>query len=242
MRYALISDIHSNLEALQAVLKELSGENIDRYLCVGDVVGYGADPKECIKLLRSLSCEVVIAGNHDWAAVELTDTSSFNEAARAAIMWTKGVLGKGENEFLRSLSLTYGAHDMTLVHGTLDAPEEFQYVLSPYEAYATIKLQQTTLCVVGHSHVAEIYSSDGKTVEHTTRPMLKIDHAKKYVINVGSVGQPRDGNPKASYAVYDDAQKTIDIKRVEYDIEKAKDKILKAGLPRWLADRLSEGR
>ena len=242
MRYALISDIHSNLEAFQAVLKALSQEKIDRYLCIGDVVGYGADPKACIELVKSISPDVMIAGNHDWGVVGLTDITYFNEAARAAIVWTKGMLGKDENDFLRSLPLTYGTNDMTLVHGTLEAPAEFQYILGVYDAYATMKIQQTTLCFVGHSHVAESYSSDGSMVEHTTKPIVEIDSSRKYVVNAGSVGQPRDGDRRASYVIYDDERKTIEMKRAEYDIEKAQGKILKAGLPLWLADRLSDGR
>lgn len=242
MRYAVISDIHSNLEAFEAVADAIADENVDRYLCLGDIVGYGADPKACIALLRSLAPEAIVAGNHDWGAVDLTDTSSFNDVAIAAITWTKRTLSSEEADFLRSLELTYVTDNMTLVHGTLDDPAAFGYVLGTSDAYAAMKLQKTPLCFIGHSHVAEIFSSDGVMMEDTTRPIIEIDPANKYIINVGSVGQPRDGDNRASYVIYDDKRRTVEMKRAQYDIEKAQAKIIKAGLPGWLAERLADGR
>ena len=241
MRYALISDIHSNLEAFEAVLDTLSKEQIDKYLCLGDVVGYGADPRPCIKLLRSVSPEVTIAGNHDWAVVGLTDITYFNEAAADAVEWTRGVIGEDEREFLKALPLIYETKRFTLVHGTLEEPAEFHYILSGYDALKTIKLSATGACFVGHSHVAETFYTDGEHIAHTTMPEVRMESGRKYVVNVGSVGQPRDGDPRASFVIYDDEEGVIYTRRVSYDIKTAQDKIMKAGLPPWLAARLSKG-
>lgn len=241
MRYALISDIHSNLEAFEAVLEALSKEHVDRYLCLGDVVGYGADPKACIKLLRSISPEVTVAGNHDWAVVGLTDTSYFNEVAREAVEWTRGVIGEDEREFLKALPVTYEKERFTLVHGTLEEPAEFNYILNGYDALRTMKLSKTGACFVGHSHVAEAFYTDGEHVAHTTLPELRMEKGRKYVVNAGSAGQPRDSDPRAAFVIYDDEDGSVYTRRVPYDIKTAQDKIVKAGLPPWLAYRLAKG-
>ncbi|MBN1526799.1 MAG: metallophosphoesterase family protein [Candidatus Omnitrophica bacterium] len=241
MRYAIISDIHSNLEALEAVAEALSKEHIDKYLCLGDVVGYGADPKPCIRLLRSLSPEVTIAGNHDWAVAGLTDIAYFNEAARDAVEWTRGAIGGDERDFLKALLPVYETKRFTLVHGTLEDPAEFRYILNGYDALKTIKLSATGVCFVGHSHVAETFYTDGEHIAHTTMPEVRMESGRKYVVNAGSVGQPRDGDPRAAFVIYDDEEGTVYTRRVPYDIKTARDKIMKAGLPPWLAARLSKG-
>ena len=242
MRYAVISDIHGNLEAFTAVLDALAGERIDSYLFVGDVVGYGADSKECIKLLRSLNPSVAIAGNHEWGVLEKTDVSNLNDLARDAVIWTRKVLDKDEIEYIRSFDLVYEDQRMTLVHGTLNMPEEFYYIFDTEDAYVTISRMKNMVCFVGHSHVSGIFASNHSKVEYIESADIRMDGERKYLINVGSVGQPRDGDPRASYAVYDDENAEVRIKRVEYDVKKAQEKILRAGLPPKLAHRLSEGR
>jgi predicted phosphodiesterase len=242
MRYAVISDIHGNLEAFQAVLSALSEERIDNYLFVGDVVGYGADPKKCIELLKSLNPIVAVAGNHEWGTLEKMDASYFNELAQNAILWTKKVLDNDEIEYLKSLPLVYEDEKMTLVHGTLNMPEEFYYIFDTEDAYVTISQMKSPLCFVGHSHVPAIFVSNDAKVEYRERMDIKLNSESKQLINVGSVGQPRDGDPRASFAIYDDEEYTVGIKRVEYDVRKAQEKIIKAGLPPKLAYRLSEGR
>lgn len=241
MRYGLISDIHSNLEALQAVLDSISKDKISEYLCVGDIVGYGADPGPCIRVVKSLECKALIAGNHDWGVLGLLGLEWFNEYAKDAAVWTTSVLNQDELDYLKSFKLTYEAKKFTLVHGSLEIPEEFHYILNGEDAYFTMKLMKTPICFVGHSHVAGIFYSDNSKVRYTTEPRIKIDYHRKYVINIGSIGQPRDGNPRASYVIYDDEDDTIEIKRVAYDIKSAQEKILKAGLPNWLASRLARG-
>lgn len=242
MRYAILSDIHGNLEAFKAVLDALSEERIGAFLSVGDVVGYGADPKECIALLRSLEPEILIAGNHEWGVIGLKELEYFNELAQRAVLWTRNVLNKNDIEYLKSFSLVYEDGNITLVHGALNMPEEFYYIFDTDDADVTISKMRNPLCFVGHSHVPGIFVSNHNKVESLEAGKIHIDCERKYVINVGSVGQPRDGDPRASYAVYDNEEAALEIKRVEYDVETAQNKILQAGLPPRLARRLSEGR
>ena len=241
MRYAIFSDVHSNLEAFESVLQAFKEEKVDKYFFVGDIVGYGADPKECIKLLKKLQA-VSVCGNHDWAAVGKTSISYFNEYAKAAVLWTRDALNEEEREFLKSLELVYQDADLTLVHGTLDAPGDFNYIFDTYTALQTIGLLKTQVGFVGHSHTPFIIKSEQGFPVIVGENKAKIEKDKKYLVNVGSVGQPRDGDPRAAYCVYDKKENTIEIKRVIYDIKSAQNKILKAGLPEILADRLAEGR
>jgi predicted phosphodiesterase len=240
MRYALISDIHANLEAFEAVLDGLSHERIDEYLCLGDVIGYGADPKRCLELVRSLKPSVLIAGNHEWGVAGLKGLDYFNDLAREAVIWTKGVLDQKETDSLKSFPLTGEKGALTLVHGTLDSPADFNYIFNGHDACQTARLMKTPLCVVGHSHVAGIFCFHGNEIRYSPKA-VKIDRDKRYVVNAGSVGQPRDLDPRASCAVYDDEEATIEIKRMEYDIKAAQGKILQSGLPERLALRLAEG-
>ncbi len=242
MRYALISDIHSNLEALEAVADSVAKDRVDRYLCIGDIVGYAADPKEVIRFVQFLHPEAIVAGNHDWGVAGLMDMEYFNEDAVTAISWTKGMLNHGEIDYLGSLDLTYEGKGFTLVHGSLESPAEFHYILNAGDAYVTVTLMKTPVCFVGHSHCPGIfYSSDGK-MEKLDGWKAKLAPDKKYVINIGSVGQPRDYDPRASYAVYDTEEGVVEIKRTSYDVDNAKGKILKAGLPSYLGYRLMEGK
>jgi len=242
MKYAIIADIHGNLEALTAVTGAAAKEKVDAYLCIGDVVGYGADPAETIRLTRSLDPKVVVAGNHEWGVLGLLDIDYFNEYAAAAIEWTKGVLSQEDLDYLKSFRMEYDEGNFTLVHGSLDMPAKFSYILDEDDAYITMKLMRTPVCFVGHTHLPGIFYFEDGTIQFTKGPEVKLEHEKKYIINVGSVGQPRDGDPRASYVIYDDTLSTVVVKRVAYDIEAAQKKIKKAGLPAWLAGRLAEGR
>jgi predicted phosphodiesterase len=257
MRYALVSDIHSNLEAFEAVLEAISKDNPDKYLCLGDIVGYGADPEEAVRLTQFLKTEAIVAGNHDWGVAGLLDLEYFSEEAAAAVLWTKGALNNSQREYLASFPLIYETKGFTLVHGTLEMPSEFHYIHNSGDAYVTAHLSKTPICFVGHSHVPAIFRSDegpsagsgpvpslsrdGK-MELVRSSSVKTEPDKKYVVNVGSVGQPRDGDPRAAYVIYDDSEGTIDIKRVSYSTDTTREKILKAGLPPFLAHRLSEGK
>ena len=240
MRYGIFSDVHSNLEALEAVLKAFSKEDVARYLSCGDVVGYGADPSKCIEIIEDLPCTTV-GGNHDWAVSDLFDPINLNEAAREAVLWTEAVLSWEEIGDLKSLELVCEKDDFTLVHGSLNSPADFNYIFSDKDASPTFGLMRTQVCFIGHSHVAGVFQLQDGAIHYRREHKIKLSDGRKYIVNVGSVGQPRDYDPRAAYAVYDDKEKTVEIKRVEYDVEKAKGKILKAGLPSILAYRLSAG-
>ncbi len=242
MRYGVISDIHGNLEALEAVLGSLDKESIDKYLCLGDIVGYGANPAECIKNVRALDCEMSVAGNHEWGVLGFLDLGYFNEQAAAAIEWTENMITGSDADYLKTFRLSESAGNVTLVHGSLDEPKEFFYIFDANDTDKTFKALKTAICFVGHSHVPGIFLSDGARPVRVKGTESKTEKNIKYVVNVGSVGQPRDGNPKAAYVVYDDEPGTIEIKRVSYDIRTAQKKIISAGLPAELAARLQEGR
>ena len=226
MRYAVISDIHGNLEAFKAVLKRLEAEDIDNYLSLGDIVGYGADPSECIKLLRALKPSASIAGNHDWGVAGLSNINGFSPHAKTAALWTREELETSEIEYLKSLPAVHVDKKFTLVHGSLEEPKEFDYILTRADALRSMRLLTTPLLFIGHSHTACVYS---------------FDDAGKRIVNAGSIGQPRDGDPCASCVVYDDDTLDAKIIRVDYDIETARKKILDAGLPVFLGDRLRRG-
>ncbi|MBL7084872.1 MAG: metallophosphoesterase family protein [Candidatus Omnitrophica bacterium] len=241
MRYGVFSDIHGNLEAQEAVLAALAEERIDKYLCLGDIVGYGADPGECIAKIRRLN-PVTIAGNHDWAAVELFDLTYFNPAAKEAVLWTADNITYEDKEFLKNLELVYQEDELTLVHGSLRSPEQFEYILDIFSATQTFQLLRTKICFIGHSHVPGAFIREGENYTFSFQTKIKPKASQVYIVNAGSVGQPRDGNPKGSYVVYDSESKELQIKRVSYDIRKAQVKIIKAGLPKILAERLALGR
>jgi diadenosine tetraphosphatase ApaH/serine/threonine PP2A family protein phosphatase len=241
MKYALFSDMHGNLEAYKAVADELEGEKGIRYFCIGDIVGYGADPKPCIRLTRKLD-PVIVCGNHDWASVGLTSVEYFNEHAKKAVLWTASELGKRDADYLRSLDLIYKDRDMTLVHGTLMNPELFNYVFDLQTARRMMELMTTRVGFIGHSHVPGIFIMNGDSVEYTEAAKVNMRDDRRYLVNVGSVGQPRDGDPRASFCVWDRDAGTVEIKRAVYDVGKAQMKIREAGLPDFLARRLGEGR
>ena len=241
MRYAVLGDIHANLEALNAVCGALEGENIDKYLCVGDLAGYGADPVACIRKMRQLKA-VTVAGNHDWAAADKIDIDDFNDYARDAVLWTRETITEADKDFLGFLELIYRSEDFVMVHGTLTAAEDFDYMTDFFKAARTLAAMTVQLCFLGHSHVAGTFFERKGKIEYDTNSAFKIEPDNKYVINVGSVGQPRDGNPQAAYCIYDTRSQNIEIRRVSYDVKTAQKKILVAGLPELLAARLEEGR
>lgn len=242
MRYGIFSDVHANLEALEAVVGAYKKESIDQYLCVGDIVGYAANPNECTEKIKIL-CMITVAGNHDWASVDLFSLDYFNKFAAEAILWTKRNLGDGNRYFLEALKLIYKNENLTLVHGTLNNPQDFDYMTDSYAAEDTFRLLETNICFVGHSHTAGafIQNKDGQ-IHYQQDNLVKMQDGNKYVINVGSVGQPRDTNPSAAYCIYDTDRKEVQIKRIEYDIKTTQRKIIDAGLPQFLGDRLFWGK
>lgn len=239
-RVGIFSDIHSNIHALEAVLGVLDEENVDHLFCCGDVVGYGAFPNECCQILRDRNCPV-IAGNHDHAVLGLTDISYFNDVAKQAVLWTRKVLSRENEEFLRSLPLTHKAGNMFFVHSSPDQPEEWNYILTMGEARANFHYFNEQFCFIGHSHQPFIIINNNEDISCPETPEIQILDTRRYLINAGSVGQPRDRNPNACYILVDLDRKILQIKRIPYSIKEAQDAILSSGLSQELAERLAYG-
>lgn len=239
-KYAVFGDVHGNLEALDAVMESMEKEEVTHYACVGDIVGYGANPVECVEKIRALGCKVVL-GNHDAGVIGKTDVRFFNSAAREAVEWSKEVMDGTSTSFISALPYVARTERFTLVHATLANPEEWTYIFSPMEAQVYFQYQEDPVCFVGHTHLPGCFSTDpAASFSHTVTVRLK--QGVKYLVNVGSVGQPRDGNPLACYVVYDLADDTIRFVRVPYDVSTAQRKIIDAGLPHVLAMRLEWGK
>ncbi len=242
MRIGILSDVHSNLESLQAVLDACEKEQIDEYVCLGDTVGYGANPNECVTLIRDLTGHLV-AGNHDQGVTGDTSISYFNDAAKKAVAWSKRIMSKEHLRFLSSLPLTLEYHGMLFVHSTPSFPEEWKYIVSIDNAMHEFAFFEQRCCFVGHSHQPGVFSiNDDHEMGSSIDESLQCIETKRYIINAGSVGQPRDGDPRASYVIFDTETKRLTFRRIAYDIATCQEKILRAGLPPFLAQRLEMGR
>lgn len=241
MRWAILSDIHSNVVALEAVLSDLEGARIDRYLCLGDIVGYGARPNQCCDIIRELGA-ISICGNHDEAAVDLARAEWFTAPARACIAWTAEQLRADNREFLRGLPpLRVVEGQITICHGSI--PDPGLYTVSPVDALLSLEMMATQIAFFGHTHYCEwfVSSEDGQLPLEYPAPTggeLHIDDGRLYLINPGAVGQPRDGNEQAAYAVYDDETGTVTFRRVSYDIARTVRQMEEAGLPEAMYARL----
>ena len=240
MRFAIFSDLHANLEATEAVLEDARAKDCTHFVCLGDLVGYNANPHECVELVQKMDCPVV-KGNHDEQASLTESSRDFNELAEQAINWTRANLTEDDRQWLADLRLTRQVRDFTIVHATLDTPGEWGYIFNNLDAAASFTYQHTTICFFGHTHVAGAFVKD-EGVKRVKVEQLTIEPGKKYFINVGSVGQPRDGDPRAAYCIYDAERNVVEQRRLKYDLATAQKKIIKAGLPRLLAERLALGR
>ncbi|MGN0844752.1 MAG: metallophosphoesterase family protein [Kiritimatiellia bacterium] len=238
---AVISDIHSNLEALNVVLNDAKTLGVTNYICVGDIVGYNARPNECCDIIRNLGC-VTVCGNHDhYTAANSEDSSDFHPLAAKVIEWTRQQISPENLEWLRKLPYSAIIRGITVVHATLDGPEHWGYVFEAVEAEPSFAYQHTQLCFHGHTHVPAIFEMHAGLVTRYDPVDFRLVLGHKYFVNIGSVGQPRDGDPRASYCIYNPVQHTIHFRRLNYDVAKAQQQILDAGLPRHLADRLATG-
>ena len=240
MKFAIFGDIHANLEALNAVLEDANAHDCTHYLCIGDIVGYNANPSECLNIIQGLDCPVV-KGNHDEEAPQDTELVGLNPLAQSSMQWTRDNLDSDQKNYLKGLKLVRNVRDFTIVHATLDSPSSWGYVTSKFDALESLGYQYTPVCFFGHTHVPAFYVKDLRIEEHLGRS-IEIEIGKKYQINVGSVGQPRDGDPRSSYCIYDIGARRVVNRRVDYDIKTAQEKILKVGLPDQLAHRLMEGK
>lgn len=239
MNYAIISDIHSNLEALECAYTEIKNRKVDHVICLGDVVGYGANPAECLKLVREISQEIIM-GNHDRAVEDIELRVYFNDWAREAIEWTASVLSPTEKRQIRDfLPLVINREEnVTWTHGSVDEPDEFHYLFSEDDARPSFKLLETDFGFFGHTHVPSLFAGKSHETRYLPAGSYQLSRGERYLINPGSVGQPRDRNPKLSLALFSSDQLTLEIVRLDYDNQKAAQKIRKAGLPVYLADRL----
>lgn len=240
MRIGILSDLHANAEALNAVLEHARDEAIDTWWCLGDVVGYGADPDHCCDVVRQLGAPTV-AGNHDWAACGLTSTRFFNRHAAAAAEWTARTMRRENLDWLAALPLVRHLEGVFLVHATPSEPAAWHYCMMAEDALTEMEVYTESLCVIGHSHHPGTFERDGDEIRYTRAEEISLRDGRQYLVNVGSVGQPRDGDPRAAYAILDTDAKRMRHVRIEYDIAGAQKKIIDAGLPHWLAQRLAEG-
>jgi predicted phosphodiesterase len=269
MKYAIVSDIHANLEALQVVLDKCHEQNVAQYICLGDIVGYNANPAECLEMMRSVNLVATVKGNHDeYVSNDDEEMVGFNPHARAAVLWTKNQLTEEQRKFLADIryKMTIRGTSITLVHATLDSPEAWGYIFDVHHATDNFSYQFTQLCFCGHSHVPIAFCKKPLTLgaENPVEEMeiwrgapkpgappedgkaddsirVELQNGWKYLINIGSVGQPRNRDPRASFAIYDDEAKVVIRYRLPYDIPAAQSKIRAAGLPDRLATRLERG-
>ncbi|HVP56794.1 MAG TPA: metallophosphoesterase family protein [bacterium] len=241
MKYAIVSDIHANLEALEAALAEIRRIGPDKVFCLGDLVGYGASPGECIEAARPVM-RVTVAGNHDHGAAGLTDIRYFNSYARHAVMWTAAQLSREHLAYLAALPLLHvEGSKFRIVHATPSDPGQWNYIFTREQARAEFKAFPEQICFVGHSHQAGIFEMGEDGTVHPAGDHIKVLNRSRYMVNVGSIGQPRDGDPRGCICVYDEAASEIAMIRVAYDVAGAQKRIIAAGLPPILAQRLSYG-
>jgi len=241
LRYAIISDLHANLEALQAVLKTIDGLGVDQIVCLGDVVGYNASPNECVDIVRERNIPT-ICGNHDAVACGLEEPWGFNPVALSAALWTREHLSPENQQWLRELPVNKSFEDFLAAHGTPMDRDLYLFAWEdalPYFDY--VAQLEHHLCFFGHTHCPAIFSLDGSYAldEAST---FDVSEDKIFFINPGSVGQPRDGDPRAAFGLYDSESSRYELVRVEYPVEQAADRIIANKLPHFLAQRLHLGR
>jgi len=244
MKYAILSDIHSNLEALEAVLRTLFITGYDRILFLGDLLGYGGSPNECVDLAREYSFTGLL-GNHDRAILNRRKLETFNEYARIAVQWTCAVLTDVNREFIKNMPVSMHLDQILMVHGALTAADD--YIMGPCDMAENLELlksqhPESRILFFGHTHIKCFFSDKAPVNKTTVGKPIQLEDDAIYFINPGSVGQPRDGSPLASFGIYDSTACSYEQYTIPYDLKKAQKKILEAGLPAFLADRLSRGR
>jgi len=244
MRYAILSDIHANLEALQAVLALITALGADMVVCLGDLVGYNANPNECIDIVRrdGITC---IMGNHDAVACGLEDPVSFNPAAKESVLWTREQLTPESRSFLRGLPRELTIGDFFICHGSVH--DTNRYILDDDDVRSNFSLMEDlpdrpAVCFYGHTHRRAVHRAAGNALVQERADDIPIDGEMQYLINPGAVGQPRDGDPRAAFLIYDAKARNVTFHRTEYDIATSQTSIIRAGLPARLAQRLSIGR
>ncbi len=246
MRYFIFSDVHANLEAFDAVLSAIAEDQVDRIIFLGDIVGYGAQPNEVVDRLKELKPDAMVRGNHDKVIAGIEDGSSFQDLARTSAMWSRLQIRPDNKAYLQCLPqgpIMLEKEEIQISHGS-PHDEDF-YIVSHWDARPVLHQSESWIVFHGHTHLPMIYSTESKFSQcypEDDEFYYRLLEDKQYLINPGSVGQPRDQNPKASYAILDTDENIICIKRIGYDIQATQRKIREAGLPTWHADRLADGR
>lgn len=236
MKIAILSDIHANMEALERALSIIESKSVDVIICLGDIVGYGANPNECVDLIRRVATQVV-RGNHDQAAIDLDAAETFTHHARTSAHWTHDQLTEANRQFISSLPYTVRLDNLLFVHSSPYQPESWHYIITAADARDHYEHFREAICFIGHSHEARIFCKDSSPLRQGG-----LNKADKYIINVGSVGQPRDGDWRLSFGIFDTEGWSYENIRAEYDVATASAKIREAGLPSALANRLFVGR
>lgn len=241
MKFAIISDIHGNLEALENVLRDIEKEGAEKIHFLGDAVGYGCSPNECVKLIKD-HCEIKLLGNHDYAALGLEAVENFNQMAQISIGWTQEKLSKRSGAILADFEMEADFLDFHLVHASPGEPDQWHYILTTAQAKRHFENFNQAVCFVGHSHMPIIFNidSEGQVMKSNKMELERVPE-RRYIINVGSVGQPRDGDPRACYIMVDTESGKIYYRRVDYDIIKAQEKMKNANMPSFLVDRIAVG-
>jgi predicted phosphodiesterase len=240
IKYGIFSDIHSNMEALTAVLQDMHGQGVTHPVCLGDIVGYNANPLECLRLVQALGCPV-IKGNHDEIVSGAKDGKNFNALAGEGIAYSKRRLKDEDKTFLWDLPMQLKVGGFTAVHASMDDPAQWNYVTSDLEAESSFTYQMTSLCFCGHTHIPKVFIKDRGVSEMPKMQRLQLKKGARYLVNVGSVGQPRDRDWRSSYVIYTPDQSLIEFRRISYNIELTQRKILMARLPEPLAMRIQIG-
>ncbi|MCX7877685.1 MAG: metallophosphoesterase family protein [Ignavibacteria bacterium] len=240
MKYVILSDIHANLEAIEACFRKIDELKPDRIICLGDLVDYGAEPNECSEIIRR-NADVVIMGNHDEAQFDYELAENFSENAYISSILTRKIILPELIEYFRTLPRAHIENSLHFVHASPLFPENYQYILNVNEARLNFAHFFEKICFIGHSHLPLVFEKRNYDIKIITSEKFVIKEECSYIINVGSTGQPRDHNPKASFGFFDTDISVYENIRVEYDIQKAAEKILKAGLPEFLAYRLYQG-
>ena len=238
MLYVIISDVHANLEAVETCFREIDRIRPDRIICLGDLVDYCAQPNEVMDIIRA-RCDVIIIGNHDEAQIYHSISDGFSDRARISSIHTRSVLKEEHKEFIATLQYTHSENSLLFVHGSPHKPAEYDYILDRYEAYINFRAFEERICFIGHSHQPLVFKEGNLSSKIVIEK--GVNDSGRYIINVGSVGQPRDGDPRLSFGVFDTEKFQYKSIRLSYDIKSAAQKIINEGLPVRLAERLFEG-
>jgi diadenosine tetraphosphatase ApaH/serine/threonine PP2A family protein phosphatase len=241
VRIFLFSDVHGNLEALEATLADAGRRGYDRAICLGDIVGYGADPEACVRTVAKVAAGSTVLGNHDAAVISPSSRHYLNAAAQAGVMYSERALSPESLSYLGSLPLVIEGNGFVATHSSPFRPEQWIYVLEPVDARDALGAMTRPVAFVGHTHYPALHDGGGVMKSVVPGRPLALNAGQKCIVNVGSVGQPRDGDPKSAYMIFDEEHGVAELFRVEYDVDSAARKILEAGLPTILADRIRRG-